>query len=683
MNKYLEVLREKTRSGYYHQFRTVHPDFDALLKECAALSDYQAQAHIFTSLAAAEKPVIIPGERLQFTRSIGCCIPRIHGGYCMDNLSPDYAMLLREGVSGRLEAARKGLAAADITDEERDFLTAAEASLNAVLALGRRYAQAAEDAGETEIAAIFRKIPEQPVSTLHEALQMIYFCNAMIRLAAGSHIGFGRMDQYLIDYYRNDLVSGKESEDSARELLAEFFLILSRDYDLFNGVQKGDNGQSVVLGGLLPDDRSGDNELTILLLDIAADLAMIEPKINLRLSDKTTPEVLKSAARLSGCGLGFPQYSNDEVVIPGLIKFGYPPEAAKDYIVAACWEFIVPGGKDIPNLFSFNLALAADRAIREGLKAGDDFDGICRRLPQVMAEMFAQIRARENYLLLSCNPLFSSFCLNALEDRKDLNLYGGRNQRHFGCHGCASSTAADSLIAVKKLVFDEKKIAPELMLEALEKDFDGFEEMRQMLKNSPYKVGCSCPEADAMLKLVFDIFADTLENSGESAAPFTGTRIRPGTGSAMNYVRMTRDKTNPGYLKTTADGRKEGEYISSSLAPAPGVKADGMLSILQSFSQIDYSRVCNGGPITMELDPVYFQSEAALDKMVVFLQAFHRSGCQQLQLNTLDPEVLKAAQKNPENYRDLIVRVWGWSGYFVELDKVYQDQIIARQTFRS
>ncbi|MBQ9786663.1 MAG: pyruvate formate-lyase [Lentisphaeria bacterium] len=675
----LKKLREQTRSGFYHQFRTVEVDFQKIFQECESLSDYQAQSLAFCRLAAAEKPVIIPGERLQFTRTIGVCIPRVRGGYILENLSPDYGVLLKEGVKGRIAVAERELAKSDLSDEERDFLTAAVKALQAVLELSERYAQAAEAAGEKELADLMRRVPANPAATLHEAVQSIYFITAMLRLSAACHTGFGRADQYLLEFYRRDLASGKETEESARELLTEFFIMLSRDYDLYDGVQRGDNGQSMVLGGTLPDGSNGDNELTILLLDIAADLAMIEPKINLRMSENTTAEVLKSAARLSGCGLGFPQYCNDEVVIPGLVKFGYPLEKARDYVVAACWEFVVPGGRDVPNLFAMNLAKVADRAIREALKAGEDFNGVLKRLPVVMDEMFAEIKEkRTRYLEFTSNPLFSSFCTDSLETRRDLNISGG-SHRNFGCHGCASSTAADSLAAVKKLVFEEKKIAPETMLEALEKNFEGFDDLRRMLRESEYHVGCGNEDADSLLKLVFDTFADTLEKSGEARY---GARVRPGTGSAMYYVLMTQNPDDPQYLKATADGRKEGEYISSSLSPAPGVKASGMLSVLKSYSKIDYSRVCNGGPITMEVDPVYFQSDAALDKMASFLQAFHRSGCQQLQINTLDADVLRRAQKHPEEYRDLIVRVWGWSGYFVELEKVYQDQIIARQAFK-
>ena len=679
LNARLEDLREKTRSGYYHQFRTQTLDFDALLKKCEPLSAYQKQFQAFSCYTSIEKPVIIPGEKLQFTRTLGIIIPRVEDGYILENLSPDYDMLLKNGIAGRIAVAEKGLNDPAATSEEKDFLSAAIGSLKAVLDLARRYAEAADAAGETEMAAILRKVPENPAETLHEALQMIVFCNAMIRLSGGCHSGFGRTDQYLLEYYRRDLASGKETEESARELLTEFFIMLSRDYDLYNGVQKGDNGQSMVLGGILPDGSNGDNELTILLMDIAADLAMIEPKINLRLSNHTSQEVLKSAARLSGCGLGFPQYSNDEVVIDGLVKFGYPLEKAKNYIMAACWEFVIPGGRDIPNLFAMNFALAADRAIRAGLRAKDDFNGILNRLPGVIKELFEEEKERRTrWLEFVSNPLFSSFCTDCLENRQDLNISGGTH-RNFGCHGCASSTAADSLAAVKKLVFDEKTIAPEMLLEALEKNFEGFEDIRQKLKACEERVGCGSDEADGMLKLLFDTFADTLEKSVPTRF---GEKVRPGTGSAMYYVILTKDKNHPAYLAATADGRKEGEYISSSLSPAPGVKAAGMLSVLESYSNIDYSRVCNGGPITMEVDPVYFKSDEALDKMAGFLKAFHRSGCQQLQLNTLDADLLRKAQAHPENYRDLIVRVWGWSGYFVELEKVYQDQIINRQAFR-
>lgn len=674
----LEALRERTRSGYYHKFRTQTLDFDKLKQECDALPLYAAPAHFFSKIVNTELPVIIPGERLQFTRTIGTRIPRLIKGWTMENLSPDYNLLLKEGLTGRLQVIRQGLASPDLTADEKAFLTAAETSLLEVAACAERYADAAAAQGDEELAKLLRKVPFHPAETLQEALQSIYFYCAMLRLAAACHIGFGRSDQYLLEYYRQDIAAGRETEESARELLTEFFIMFSRDYDLYDGIQPGDNGQSMVLGGCLADGSSAENELTILLMDIAADLAMIEPKINLRVSSTTSDAVFRSAARLSGVGLGFPQYCNDEVIIPALEKFGYPLEKARDYIVAACWEFVIPGGRDVPNLFAVNLTLAADRAIRSGLKAGDDFENIKRRLKTEISDLF-DMRLQTTYqsLCFAPMPVFSAFCPGALEERRDMN-YSGGHHRNFGCHGCGSASAADSLAAVKKFIFDEKSVTAQEMLEALENDFKDHEDLREKLRTSGEQVGCGSDLADEMLKFVFDTFAEVLDEAGRH--PFGG-RYRPGSGSAMFYAIMTRNDHEQ-RVGATADGRKDGDYIGSSLAPTPGVKAAGILSVLDSFSHIDYDRICNGGPITMELDPVYFKSENAIEKMISFLKAFIRSGNQQLQLNTLDAALLRKAQAEPEKYRDLIVRVWGWSGYFVELDRLYQEQIIARQAFR-
>jgi len=154
----------------------------------------------------------------------------------------------------------------------------------------------------------------------------------------------------------------------------------------------------------------------------------------------------------------------------------------------------------------------------------------------------------------------------------------------------------------------------------------------------------------------------------------------------MNYVTLTQPEYekpwNP-IVKADASGRKLGDYISSSLSPSPGVRARGPLSVFRCYGGLDYRKLVNGGPITMELADSWFRSPEAIEKTAALVRAFVAAGCQQLQLNTLDPAVLRDAQKHPENHRDLIVRVWGWSGYFVELSRKYQEQIIQRQAFES
>ena len=683
-------LREKSRSGYYKQYRKYKPDFRHLEDELCKFDVYRAGAEAFRRMLGFETPVIISGERLQYTRTIDAQIPAIAAGVMrrqnpgknaliVENMAPDYAVLLDDGLEKRIEKAWTELQKCTPESEEYLFLESVIEMAEDIIKFSIRYADAAEAAGENELAALMIKVPRFPAETLQEALQAVYFYNAMLRLSAHIHIGFGRFDQYILKFYRQDIESGRESKESARELLAEFFLALCRDYDLYHGVQLGDNGQSLMLGGCLRDGSSAENELTILVMEISAELKMIDPKINLRIDRNTSQRCLEAAAELSGCGLGFPQYNNDETVIPGLVKFGYPIEDARDYYVAACWEFVVKKGRDVPNIAALNMAYAADRAIRNVLKNNMKYEDIFPQMKKIIREIVDSLKAeRVEPLIHVPGPLFSVLEDNCIARHADINS-GGGDHYHYGMHGSGSSTAADSIAAVKHFVFDTGKVTASELLAALENNFSGFEELQQELKNASCKVGCSDTDADEILKKIFDIFADVLAETEDNGR---GGKIRPGTGSAMYYVWFTRDEKQKQYLKATADGRGEKEYISASLAPAPGVKASGMLSVLKSYSKIDYSRVCNGGPITMEFDPVCFSSSGARQKMTSLIKAFINSKCQQLQWNVLDADVLRHAQKYPEQHRDLVVRVWGWSGFFVELDKVYQDQIIGRTSYK-
>ena len=592
----------------------------------------------------------------------------------IENLTPDWSLLLKEGLLGRRAACQKALEEKKNDSEAVDFLTNAIAAIDAVASFAKRYSLAAEEPLQR---ALLEKVPLSPAESFHEALQSVRFVSSVIRSAGGQHIGFGRFDQYMWPYLEKDLREGVLTKDEAFELLEEFFISLSRDADLYKGVQLGDNGQSMMLGGCDRVGKPAVNPLTYMCLEASEDIGLIDPKINLRVDSNTPDDLLMAAAKLTRRGLGFPQYSNDEVVIDSLVRFGYDLEAARNYTVAACWEFVVEDGRDTPNLFAMNFPLAADRAIRSGLKAGDDFDGIMKRLEETFEEQakgFRRVCEREWYFLPE--PILSLFSKNTLAKGRDLNN-GGGSHYHYGCHGCGSSNAADALAAVKYLIFEKKQVSPERLLAALESDYENAEELRQMIKDVPHKVGNNDDYADSLLKRLFEIFADTLSKIEDNGR---GGRIRPGTGSAQHYVLMTEKKEGQ-KLKATADGRKYGDFIGSSLAPSPGVKVRGVLSELETYGKIDYGPLCNGGPITLELADAYFRNEEALLKVVKLIQSFVKLGCQQLQLNTLNPDKLRDAQVHPENYRDLIVRVWGWSGYFVELSKPYQDQIIGRQAF--
>jgi formate C-acetyltransferase len=480
-------------------------------------------------------------------------------------------------------------------------------------------------------------------------------------------------------YLVSDLAAGRLSLEVAEDLLAEFFISLNKDSDLYPGVQQGDNGQTLTLGGVTPDGDSAVNGLTGMVLRVARDVAMIDPKINLRISAKTDLDLLSLATELTRIGLGFPQYSNDDVVIPALVAHGYDLEDARDYVVAACWEFIIPGrGMEVVNIGAVSFPAAVDQAIRDGVAVGEDFDRIVDRVRVHVREQVDRLADAYSRLLLPPAPYYSIFMQGSLEQCRD--VCEGLKYNNFGIHGAGSANAADALAAVKKFIFEENKISQDELLLAVDANFSGHETLRRVLEEQGPKVGNNDPAADTLLVKLFDDLADACEGYGRTPR---GGILRPGTGSAMYYIWLATGR--PGMREpvvgATADGRLNGQPFSANLAPSPGVRVRGPISTLQSFAKIDYRRICNGGPITMELSDSVFQNPESIRKTAMLVRVFAQLGCQQLQLNSLCLDTLLDAKAHPENHKNLIVRVWGWSGYFCELAPEYQDHIIARHLY--
>jgi formate C-acetyltransferase len=502
----------------------------------------------------------------------------------------------------------------------------------------------------------------------------------VVWLGGNYHVGLGRFDQYMWPFLRSDLEASLLTIPDAEELLAEFFITLNKDSDLYPGVQQGDNGQTLTLGGVKPDGSSAVNDLTRMVLRVSADLELIDPKINLRISSQTDLELLCLASELTRKGLGFPQYSNDDVVIPGLVPHGYDLEDARDYVVAACWEFIIPGrGMEVINFGVVSFPATVDQAIRVGLAGGMEFDEILSRTAENIRTQVYDLADAYSRLLLPPAPYYSIFMRGCLEQGCDLSQ--GLKYNNLGIHGAGSANAADALAAVKQFIFDEHSLFPDELLAALQVNFNNCEPMRQKLAEEGPKVGCNDDRADAMLSTLFDAFASSCEDYGRTSREGI---VRPGTGSAMYYIWLARghEGMREPVVGSTADGRVRGEPFSANLAPSPGVRVRGPISTLQSFSKIDYRRICNGGPITMELSDSVFRDPESIRKVAKLVRIFAQLGCQQLQLNSLNVETLMDAKAHPEKHKNLVVRVWGWSGYFCELAPEYQDHIITRSLYQ-
>ena len=621
------------------------------------LSHEERMCRRFEVLMAMEKPRILPDEQIVLTRTtstFGYVLTKeeedalaaehyIHGAY-VNNLCPDYASTIKEGFLARYEGA---------TPYQKR-------AMDAVIDLCDRYRALAKEQGRGDVVSVLERVPRYGARSFREALQFFRILHFSLWLEGDYHNTIGRFDQYMYPYYRHDVDAGILSRDEAFDLLCDFFLSFNKDSDLYFGAQQGDNGQSMVLGGIDRDGNDSYNELSVLCLRASGELRLIDPKINLRVNKNTPLEVYEEGSKLTRVGLGFPQYSNDDVVIPGLVEMGYDYEDAVNYVVAACWEFIIPGvGDDTVNLCALNVAGSVDKAIRKYVPTAKSFDEVLDGMRKQMREDFDELVEPIKSIYYLPSPMF------------DL-LRTGRNYQNFGSHGVGIATAADSLAAVKKYVFEEKSITAKELIAAMDENFANSPELLHRLRYEAPKMGCEGgDEAAELSKAVLYAFSDALAGRRNCF----GGIWRAGTGTAMMYLRHAN------VTGATADGRFAGESFGANFSPSLFAKTAGPITVCEHFSCADMKRTLNGGPLTLEFSMSTFRDEESIQKLATLIRYFILRGGHQIQLNAVDPAQLREAQKDPDRYRQLIVRIWGWSAYFVELDKPYQEHVIARQEY--
>ena len=632
--------------------------------------------------AEGETPVFLDGERIALARTVRQ-IPELHTAAEMDarraagtafgekgvvfNLTADFGPAIRDGLDARLAQMRGRLdrARAEGDAEGVDFLENAILSVEAVLELAEKYRAAAESRGLADISETLARVPRLGARTFREALQSLRVLHYAMWCEGEYHCGLGRIDQYLLPYFEADLAAGRLDRDGALELLEEFFVACNRDSDLYIGVQQGDNGQSVMLGGVTRDGEPAFYDLSRLCLEACGELRLVDPKINLRV-DKSTPiEIFRLGTQLTAKGLGFPQYANDDVVIPALERWGYAPEDARDYTVAACWEFIIPGcGLDIDNIDAVSFPGALDAALRAASGAASYEEVEAAFLAEVQRRADALVEKYRHVEILP-GPFVSAIATGCVERARD--ICQGAKYNNFGIHGTGISVAVDSLASVRELVFEKKLVALPELVKLLDTDFAGRPDVLAAAKAAP-KMGNADPRADEIAKRVIAFWGHAFDGRRNDR----GGVFRPGTGSAMYYVWHARE------IPASADGRLSGHPFPANWAPSLDVPVKGPVSVVRSFTEPDLGPVCNGGPLTIEIHDSAFAMPDGVDKVAELVRFFVLRGGHQLQINAIDRETLLDAQAHPENHRHLIVRVWGWSGYFVELDREFQDQIIRR-----
>ena len=635
----------------------------------------------------AEQPAFMEGERIAFLRTVKQ-IPDLHSDAEMAakkasgiaygekgvvfNLTADFGPTIAVGLDKRLEeiAARLEQAVEEKDEKGQHFLANACQSVLAVLDLADRYRAAAEEQGLKVVAETLKQVPHKGARTLHEALQFLRILHYTMWCEGEYHCGLGRIDQYLYPYLEADLKEGRLTEDGALEELEEFFIACNRDSDLYIGVQQGDNGQSVMLGGCTRDGKPAFNLLSRLAMKACGELKLVDPKINLRVDKNTPMEIYELGTELTKAGLGFPQYANDDVVIPALVRWGYSLEDARDYSVAACWEFLIPGcGMDINNIDAVSMPACVDAVMREFVPCTDacagDFPSFLDALKQEINRRCDVLQEKYKHVEIFPGPFVSVISTGCIQNARD--ICEGAKYNNFGIHGTGIAVAVDSLAAIRTLVFEKNLVTMGELVRLVDTDFAGQPDLLAAARNAP-KMGNADPAVDNLAKWLIDTWADCLAGRKNDR----GGIYRPGTGSAMYYIWHANE------LNASPYGRLKGQPFSANYAPSLDMPVKGPLSVIRSFTEPDLGKVCNGGPLTIEVHDSAFRESDGVTKVAQLVKFFVERGGHQLQINAINRETLLDAQKNPDQHRHLIVRVWGWSGYFIELDKPYQDQVIKR-----
>ena len=628
------------------------------------------------------------------------------------HLIPDYPKVLRGGFRGIAHEIDEALAQQQEPDR-RAALESLAIAVNATRAFAARYADEAdrlaadaepERAAELrEIARICRRVPWEAAVTFHEALQSLWLTHMLIMVSEsypGPGVSFGRFDQYLCPYYQRDLEQGLLTEAQARELLRCFWIKpnYAYDYQARIGRNQGINssfGQLVTLAGCGPDGEDRSNDLTYLCLDTIEEMNLLEPKPNVRLHTRSPERLLRRVCAILAKAQGAPFLLNfDEKSMAGLRWQGLPEKDLWDYAPVGCLENTRQGDDrsgtvdvNINLAKSVEFALFRGRDLETGAQVGprtpepramagwDEFEAAFRKQLSFCLQRLIDLNNQADALraLYEPTPYLSSLVGGCIENGVDVTA-GGARYNFLTVEGVALATAADSLTAVKHLVFDAKRVAMGDLIAAIESNFEGDEFLRQTLINKAPKYGNDDAEADAMARRVTAWWA---EEAAACEAPLTGKRYRAG------YLSWNYGVAYAPVTAATPDGRKRGTYLSNGVAAGSGLDRQGPTAAARSVGHLGLEVVPNGDSHTVSLSPSLVRDDEHIDKLAGFLRGYARDGGTALQINMVDSETLRDAQREPDAYRNLLVRVTGYNAYFVNIGRELQDEIIARTAHRS
>jgi len=615
-------------------------------------------------------------EKKQAEETTKNMLNRAMEGWSTAHSAAGFQRVLKQGFGGIKKMA---LERATETDdmEKINFYDAVVIIMDAIISFIQRYAQLAQEMSESEsnqsrrselkvIAANCRQIAANPPQSYWQALQLFYFTHLFAQIENMTMMSLGRFDQYIYPYYKNDIENGRVTKEQAQELLECLWIKFNDTADITT-----DNGMHVTLSGLTPDGEDGTNELSFMCIDATMHLRIVDPKINVRLHKNTPEDFLDKCCELAKIGMGYPAVFNDETIIPTLEKYGVSQEHARDYCTDGCSEVMIPGRSDFYPVQGAIMLLEPLQKTLSRLGGFADFEDLYKdfkfEVKSSIEKRFARVRIWEQALAdISPVPYLSATLEGCLESGLD-KTRGGALYNHTGAIASGFVNTVNSLVAIKEAVFKKKLVSQEGLKTALENNYEGYEELRQTLYNLPDKFGNDIEEVDRLAVELATFFSREVLKHNNSR----GGRFLPGF---FQYQYVIEGKR----IGATPDGRKDGAPLANNLAPYIGTGHNGPTAVLKSATKLNPELCPLGISVDVKISGNSLKGEEGTVRLAAFFRSFVELGGMEFQLNTVSSETLRKAQANPEEYRDLVVRVWGFNAYFVTLTEEYQNYIIER-----
>ncbi|WP_347472910.1 trans-4-hydroxy-L-proline dehydratase [Clostridium sp. BL-8] len=589
--------------------------------------------------------------------------------------------------------------------EKKNQLSAMSIACDAIIILGERYAKLAREEAEKtsdpswkadllQIAENCDMVPAHKPKTYWQALQMYWFVHLGVTSELNPWDAYspGRLDQHIYPFYENDIEKNILNDEKAKELLECLWIKFNNQPAPPKvGITLKESSTytdfaNINTGGITPDGENGVNPVSYLILDCMDEMKLLQPSSNVQISRKTPQKFLKRACEISRKGWGQPAFYNTEAIIQELLNAGKSIEDARTGGTSGCVEtgafgneaYILTGYFNLPKIFELTLNNGYDKVNGKqlGLELGyaEDFNTYEKLFDayKKQIEYFLDIKIKGSNIIEKIYadnmpvPFLSIITNDCIKKGKDYNAGGARYNTNY-IQGVGIGTITDSLASIKYNVFDEKKFTMKELMNALENNFEGYERILNLVRNKTPKYGNDDPYADSIMKSVFDFYSKSV----------TGRPNMKGGTYRINMLPTTCHVYFGEVMMASPNGRFAYKPVSEGISPEKGADTNGPTSVIKSASKMDHLRT-GGTLLNQKFTPSVVAGENGLEQMSNLIRTYFNMDGHHIQFNVIDRETLIQAQKNPEEYKDLIVRVAGYSDHFRNLSKALQDEIIER-----